>query len=126
MKKLFLTLTFILSCITTQAHSFIQNGNYLSKSGELIFRITTDSLYIDIAQSRRNISKFKLIKKRETSSTISYNAFESYLKDNYIVYREVLIRISRLKEDEYLLEYFGQDKDRDYTSNERYHIFLLK
>ena len=126
MKKLILTLTFILSCIAAQAQSFIQNGNYLSQSGELIFRFAKDSLYIDIAQSHRNISKFKLVKTKETTHTVSFNAFESYPKGNFVTYREVLIRISKLKEEEYLLEYFGQDKDCDYTSNERYHIFLFE
>lgn len=126
MKKLFLTFTFIISCITIQAQSFTLNGNYLSQSGELIFRFTKDSLYIDIAQSHRNISKFKLVKSKETTHTVSFNAYESYLKNDFITYREVLIRISKLKEEEYLLEYFGQDKDRDYTSNERYHIFLFE
>jgi hypothetical protein len=37
-------------------------------------------------------------------------------------YREVLIRVTRLKSKKYLLEYFGRDKDREYNSNERYNI----
>jgi hypothetical protein len=41
-------------------------------------------------------------------------------------YREVLIKVSFVKEKEYLLEYFGKDKDRDYNSNERYSIRLVE
>jgi hypothetical protein len=40
-------------------------------------------------------------------------------------YREVLIRVTRLKNKKFLLEYFGKDKDREYNSNERYTIKLI-
>ena len=126
MRKLILTFALFLASFAAQAQNLELNGNYLSQSGELLFRFTTDSLYIDIAQSHRTISKFKLMKSKETMHSISFNAYESYLKNDFITYREVLIRVSKLKEEEYLLEYFGKDKDRDYTSSERYHIFLLE
>jgi hypothetical protein len=39
----------------------------------------------------------------------------------------VLIRVTKLEEEKtYLLEYFGKDKDREYNSNERYHIRLIE
>lgn len=130
MKKIILTLTLLLSSFAAVATYAQQNikleGKYLSQSGELIFRFKSDSLYIDIAQSQRNISKFKLVKTKETMHSLTFNAYESFPKHNFITYREVLIRVSKLKEEEFLLEYFGQDKDRDYSSNERYHIFLLE
>jgi hypothetical protein len=40
-------------------------------------------------------------------------------------YREVLIKVTRVRGKKYLLEYFGKDKDRDYNSNERYTIRLV-
>ena len=98
------------------------NGKYLSQSGELLFRFTGDSLYIDIAQSQRNVSAFKLVKNKEDGATTSYNAYESYVKDNRVTYREVLIKVTKKEDNEYILEYFGKDKDRDYNSNERYTI----
>ena len=98
------------------------DGKFLSQSGELLFRFTGDSLYIDIAQSQRNVSAFKLVKNKETKKSVSYNAYESYLENGKVTYREVLIRVTRLKNKRYLLEYFGKDKDRDYNSNERYNI----
>lgn len=98
------------------------NGKYLSQSGELLFRFTGDSLYIDIAQSQRNVSAFKLVKNKEDGPTTSYNAYESYVKDNRVTYREVLIKVTKKEDNEYILEYFGKDKDRDYNSNERYTI----
>ena len=91
-----------------------------------MFRFVNDSLYIDIAQSQRNVSAFKLVKTKEDKKTTTFNAFESYLDNGRVTYREVLIRVSRLKSKEYLLEYFGKDKDRDYNSNERYTIRLIE
>ena len=105
-----------------EAHAIDLNGNYLSQSGELLFRFTTDSLYVDIAQSHRNVSSFKLIKKSEDKKATTFNAYESYLENGHETYREVMIRVTRLKSKKYLLEYFGKDKDREYNTNERYTI----
>lgn len=120
MKKLLFL--FLLLCCSYELHAVELNGKYLSQSGELQFEFKSDSLYIDIAQNQRNVSAFKLVKKAETKKTITYNAFESYLENGRVTYREVFIKITRLKSKEYLLEYFGKDKDRDYNSNERYTI----
>jgi beta-glucosidase len=98
------------------------NGKYLSQSGELLFRFSNDSLYVDIAHNQRNVSAFRLVKNKESRKAMTYDAFESYLVNGHITYREVLIRITGLKGKEYLIEYFGKDKDRDYNSNERYTI----
>ena len=118
-KYLFLLL---LLCCSLESHAIELNGKYLSQSGELLFIFTGDSLYIDIAQSKRNVSAFKLIKKSESKKVTTFNAFESYTENGRITYREVLIRVTRLKSKKFLLEYFGKDKDRDYNSNERYTI----
>ena len=113
---------FVMLCCSFGAYAIELNGKYLSQSGELMFIFKGDSLYIDIAQSQRTVSAFKLMKNKESQESVSYNAFESYLKNGSATYREVLIKVSRVKEEEYLLEYFGKDKDRDYNSNERYNI----
>lgn len=102
--------------------SFEFNGKYLSQSGEILFRSTGDSLYVDIAQSHRNVSAFKLVKNKESKKSTTYNAYERYMNNGRETYREVFIRVTRIKNKEYLLEYFGKDKDRDYNSNERYTI----
>ena len=109
-------------CCAFESHAIELNGKYLSQSGELLFRFKGDSLYIDIAQSQRTISAFKLVKNTETKKSTTYNAYESYLENDRITYREVLIRVTRQKSKKYVLEYFGKDKDRDYNSNERYTI----
>lgn len=124
MMKKFLFLLLLLSC-SYGSYAVELNGQYLSQSGELLFRFTGDSLYIDIAQSHRNVSAFKLVKNKEDETSTSYNAYESYVKDNRVTYREVLIKVTRKEEKEYILEYFGKDKDRDYNSNERYTIRLM-
>ena len=118
-KLLFLFLTL---CCAFESQAADLSGKYLSQSGELLFRFKGDSLYIDIAQSQRNVSAFKLVKSKETDDTTTFNAYESYLENGRATYREVLIRVTRQKDKEYLLEYFGKDKDRDYNSNERYNI----
>ena len=118
-KLLFLSL---MLCCAFESHAIELNGKDLSQSGELLFRFTGDSLYIDIAQSQRTISAFKLVKNTETKKSTTYNAYESYLQNDRVTYREVLIRVTRLKSKKYVLEYFGKDKDRDYNSNERYTI----
>lgn len=105
-----------------EAQALDLNGKFLSQSGELLFRFTTDSLYVDIAQSHRNVSSFKLIKKKESKKATTFNAYESYLENGHETYREVMIRVTRLKSKKYLLEYFGKDKDREYNTNERYTI----
>ena len=120
MKKI-LSLLLLLSC-SYAAYAIDLKGKFLSQSGELLFIFKSDSLYIDIAQSQRNISAFKLVKNKEDDASTSYNAYESYVKDNRVTYREVLIKVTRKDEKEYILEYFGKDKDRDYNSNERYTI----
>ena len=120
MKKLLLL--FLMMCSSFELYAIDLNGKYISQSGELLFRFTADSLYIDIAQSQRNISAFKLVRNTEDKKSTSYNAYESYIENGRVTYREVFIRISRLKSKKYLLEYFGKDKDRDYNSNERYTI----
>jgi hypothetical protein len=65
-----------------------------------------------------------LVKNKESKESTTYNAFETYLKDGQPTYREVLIKVTEIKGRDYLLEYFGKDKDRDYNSNERYTIRL--
>lgn len=122
-KYLFL---FLMMCCAFESHAIEPKGKYISQSGELLFRFVSDSLYIDIAQSQRNLSAFKLVKNKESKDTTAYNAYESYLNNGQITYREVLIRVTRQKDKEYLLEYFGKDKDRDYNSNERYNIKLVE
>jgi len=122
-KYLFL---FLMMCCAFESHAIEPKGKYISQSGELLFRFVADSLYIDIAQSQRNLSAFKLVKNKESKDTTAYNAYESYLNNGQITYREVLIRVTRQKDKEYLLEYFGKDKDRDYNSNERYNIKFVE
>ena len=124
MKKLIFL--FLVLCSSYEAHAIELDGKYLSQSGELLFIFTNDSLYIDIAQSQRNVSAFKLVKNTESKKSISFNAYESYLKNGQVTYREVLIRVTEQKKKEFLLEYFGKDKDRDYNSNERYNIKLVE
>lgn len=109
-------------CGTFEAYAIELDGKYLSQSGELLFRFTSDSLYIDIAQSQRTVSAFKLVKTSENKGTTTYNAYESFQQNGRDTYREVLIRVTKLKNKKYLLEYFGKDKDREYNSNERYTI----
>ena len=118
-KLLFL---FLMLCGSYETYAIELNGTYISQSGELLFRFTSDSLYIDIAQSQRNISSFKLVKNSENKKTTTFNAYESYLENGRVTYREVLIRVTKEKSKTYTLEYFGKDKDRDYNSNERYTI----
>lgn len=118
-KILFLCL---LMCGALESHALELNGKYLSQSGELLFRFTADSLYIDIAQSQRNVSSFKLVKNKDSKKSTTFNAYESYLDKGQPTYREVLIKVTKERGKKYLLEYFGKDKDRDYNSNERYHI----
>ena len=109
-------------CCCYESNAFDMNGTYVSQSGELMFRFTSDSLYVDIAQSHRNVSAFKLIKKSESKKAMTFDAYEGYMENGRETYREVLIRVTRLKSRKFLLEYFGKDKDRDYNSNERYTI----
>ena len=97
-------------------------GNYVSQSGELLFRFTGDSLYVDIAQSHRNVSSFKLLKSKENKKGVTYNAYERYIDNGRATYREVLIKVTKTSRKKCLLEYFGKDKDREYNSNERYTI----
>ena len=120
MKKLLFLL--IVLCCSIGSYAEGLEGKYQSQSGELLFRFTNDSLYIDIAQSQRNISAFKLKKVSEVKKTTTFNAYESYLDKGQPTYREVLIKVTKERGKKYLLEYFGKDKDRDYNSNERYHI----
>ena len=120
MKKLLCL--FLVLCCSCGAYAIELNGKYISQSGELLFRFTSDSLYIDIAQSQRNISSFKLVKNTENKKTTTFNAYESYLENGRVTYREVLIRVTKEKGKTFTLEYFGKDKDRDYNSNERYTI----
>ena len=120
MKKIIILLLTL--CCSCELHAVELNGKYLSQSGELLFRFTGDSLYVDIAQSKRNVSAFKLVKNKESKKSTTYNAYERYLENGRDTYREVLIRVTRVKSKKYLLEYFGRDKDREYNSNERYNI----
>ena len=114
--------SFLLLCGCLGANAIELDGKYMSQSGELMFRFKGDSLYVDIAQSHRNVSAFKLVKKNDSKKTVTFNAFERYLVNGQETYREVLIRVTRQKSKKYLLEYFGKDKDREYNSNERYTI----
>ena len=113
---------FLLLCGSIGANAIELDGKYVSQSGELMFRFKGDSLYVDIAQSQRNVSAFKLIKSTENKKATTFNAFESFLENGQVTYREVLIRVTKLKNKKFLLEYFGKDKDRDYNTNERYTI----
>ena len=124
MKKLIIFLLMMCGCCGVKAAGL--DGKYLSQSGELMFVFKGDSLYVDVAQSMRNLSAFKLVKNSVNKATTCYNAYETYLKNGAGTYREVLIRVTKLEEEKtYLLEYFGKDKDREYNSNERYHIKLI-
>ena len=101
-------------------------GKYISQSGQLMFRFVSDSLYVSTVQNQRVVSAFKLVKNKEDQKSTTYNAYEGYTENGRVTYREVLIRITELKENDYQLEYFGKDKDRDYNSNERYNIKPLE
>lgn len=114
--------SFLLLCGSLGASAIELDGKYLSQSGELMFRFKGDSLYVDIAQSHRNVSAFKLIKNTENKKATTFNAYEGYLENGKVTYREVLIRVTKLKNKKFMLEYFGKDKDRDYNTNERYTI----
>ncbi len=120
MKKLLFL--FFMVCVSLESNAIELNGKYQSQSGELLFRFASDSLYIDIAQSQRNVSAFKLVVNKESKDSKTFNAYESFLQNGKVTYREVLIRVTKLKDKDYLLEYFGKDKDREYNSNERYNI----
>ena len=113
---------FVLLCCSYESQAMDLNGKFVSQSGELMFRFTNDSLYVDIAQSQRNVSTFKLVKTKDGKKSVSYDAYESYLENGRVTYRQVLIRVSKEKGNKLLLEYFGKDKDRDYNTNEVYHI----
>ena len=113
---------FLMLCCSYESYAIDLDGKYQSQSGELLFRFKGDSLYVDIAQSHRNVSAFKLVKKSEDKKSTTFNAFESYLENDRVTYREVLIRVTREKSRKYLLEYFGKDKDREYNTSERYHL----
>ena len=113
---------FLMLCGSLGANAIELDGQYLSQSGELMFRFKGDSLYVDIAQSHRNVSAFKLIKNSENKKATTFNAYEGYLENGKVTYREVLIRVTKLKNKKFILEYFGKDKDRDYNTNERYTI----
>ena len=123
MKKLIFL--FLMLCCSYGLYAIELNGKYLSQSGELLFIFKGDSLFIDIAQSQRQVSAFKLVKNKEDKKSTSYNAYEGYVKNGSVTYREVLIRVTWKKNNEYVLEYFGKDKDREYNSNERYTIKLI-
>ncbi|MBR1411168.1 MAG: hypothetical protein IJ580_08730 [Prevotella sp.] len=118
-KVLFL---FLMMCSSFELYAIDMNGKFQSQSGELLFRFSSDSLYVDIAQSHRNVSTFKLVKKKDSKKGVTYNAFESYLENGHVTYREVLIKVTKVSGKKFLLEYFGKDKDRDYNTNERYNI----
>ena len=78
---------FLMLCCSYGAYAIDLDGKYQSQSGELLFRFKGDSLYIDIAQSHRNVSSFKLVKKKDSKKAVTYNAFESYLVDGNVTYR---------------------------------------
>jgi hypothetical protein len=123
MKKLLFLI--LMLCCPFGLYAIELNGKYLSQSGELMFVFKSDSLYIDIAQSQRNVSAFKLVKNKEDKKSTTYNAYETYVENGSLTYREVLIKVTLKKKNEFILEYFGKDKDRDYNSNERYTIKLI-
>ena len=120
MRKIFFL--FVLLCCSYESQAMDLNGKFVSQSGELMFRFTSDSLYVDIAQSQRNVSTFKLVKTKDGKKSVSFDAYESYLENGRVTYRQVLIRVSKEKGNKLLLEYFGKDKDRDYNTNEVYHL----
>lgn len=120
MRKIFFL--FVLLCCSYESQAMDLNGKFVSQSGELMFRFTSDSLYVDIAQSQHNVSTFKLVKTKDGKKSVSFDAYESYLENGRVTYRQVLIRVSKEKGNKLLLEYFGKDKDRDYNTNEVYHI----
>ena len=124
MKKFLFVFLMMLGCM--EANAIDLGGKYVSQSGELLFRFEGDSLYIEIAQSHRSVSAFKLVKTKENKKTTTFDAFESYLENGKMTYRQVMIRVTRQSSKKFLLEYFGKDKDREYNSNERYTIKPLK
>ena len=117
---------FLMMCCSFEMHAIELDGKYKSKSGELMCIFKSDSLYVNIAQSQRNVSSFKLVKTKENDDSKTFNAYESFLQNGQITYREVLIRVTRKNDKEYLLEYFGKDKDREYNTSERYNLMLVE
>ena len=104
------------------SHAINLGGKYISDSGELMFTFTKDSLYVDMARSGCGISAFKLSKKMENRKVIAFDAFETYLEDDSLTYREVFIKLRKLKNKKYIIWYYGRDKDRNYNTNEHYRI----
>ena len=89
-KLLFL---FMMLCCCFEANAGDLDGKYLSQSGELMFIFSGDSLYIDIAQSQRKVSAFKLVKNSENKNTTSFNAYEAYLKEIRTICWSTSVRI---------------------------------
>ena len=92
---------FLMLCCSYGAYAIDLDGKYQSQSGELLFRFKGDSLYIDIAQSHRNVSSFKLVKKKDSKKAVTYNAFESYLVTRFssgtIPLMAVMMNLSRIR-----------------------------
>lgn len=120
MRKLLFTMLLMMMAMTSQAINL--NGKYISQSGELMFTFTKDSLYVDMARSGCGISAFKLKRTFNNERLSTYNAYETYLEDDKPTYRQVLIKIWKLKRNRFKIEYYGKDKDRSYNSNEFYTI----
>lgn len=124
MKKLLFL--FLLVCCSIETNAIELKGKYQSQSGELLFVFTSDSLKVKIAQSQRTVSSFKLVKQKENKKSTTFNAYESYQVNGNLTYREVLIKVTKVRGKKYLLEYFGKDKDREYNTNERYNIKFIE
>lgn len=124
MKKLLFL--FLLVCCSIETNAIELKGKFLSQSGELLFVFTSDSLKVKIAQSQRTVSSFKLVKQKENKKSTTFNAYESYQVNGNLTYREVLIKVTKVRGKKYLLEYFGKDKDREYNTNERYNIKFIE
>lgn len=120
MRKLLFTMLLMMIAMASQAINL--NGKYISQSGELMFTFTKDSLYVDMARSGCGISAFKLKITFNNEKLSTYNAYETYLEDDETTYRQVLIKVWKLKRNRFKIEYYGKDKDRSYNSNEFYTI----
>ena len=78
MKKLILSIIALCWGLGAWATEF--DGMYQSQGGELLFHFTGDSLYVDMAQSKRTVSAFKLVKSAQKDKTTTYNAYEAFVK----------------------------------------------
>jgi hypothetical protein len=100
-------------------------GKWVDEKGELMFTLSSDSLYIDTSDSGCGLAAYQLVHKRMALSKdyVEYDAIEVYSQgEDEAIYKRVLLEFKQLTNKIFRLNLHYMNERKIYDEHETYYI----